>query len=186
MIISIIAALSDNRVIGNKNRIPWHIKEDLIRFKEKTLHHTAIMGRTTFESLMEYYKKSGRPLPERRHVIISRDTNYIVSAPNCFVVHSVDEALKCATEKETEALSTAAVAKGGLTTEKKGEVFISGGASIFEQTINIADRLYLTVVHKQVEGDTYFPDYSAFSKVVGKKDHVSPDGTPYTFLDLGR
>ena len=169
MIISLIAALTEKRVIGNKNRIPWHIKDDLLHFKHLTLHHTVIMGRTTFDSLMGYYKKSGKPLPDRRHVIVSRDTNYTVDLPGCFVVHSVEEALKIAVEKEGE-----------------GEVFVSGGASIFKQTIGRANRLHLTIVHGEFEGDTYFPDYSEFTKIIGKENKKTPEGIAYTFLDLER
>ena len=180
--INIICALSENRVIGNKNRIPWHIKDDLIRFKEKTLHHTVIMGRTTFESLLGYYQKSGKQLPERRHVIVSRDRNYQVHLPDCFVAHSVDDAINLAIEKEIAPSATAAVAERG----NGGEVFISGGASLFEQTIARANRLYLTLVHGQFEGDTYFPDYSEFTKVIGKEDKKTADGLAYTFLDLER
>lgn len=178
MIISLIAALTEKRVIGNKNRIPWHIKDDLIHFKQKTLHHTVIMGRTTFDSLMGYYKKSGRSLPDRRHVIVSRDTNYTANFPECFVVHSVEEALEVAIEKEELAMTEAQAAKA--------EVFVSGGASIFKQTIDRANKLYLTIVHGEFEGDTYFPDYSKFKKVVGKEDKKTPEGLAYTFLDLER
>lgn len=165
-LISIICALTDDKVIGYQNKIPWHIKDDLIRFKEKTIGHTVIMGRTTFESVAVYYKKSGNPIPDRKHVIISRDPSYTVSLNNCHVVTSIDEALEKAKSLE------------------KSEIFISGGASIFEQTIGRADRLYLTVVHKKIEGDTYFPDYSAFKKVINREDRVTSKGTSYTFLDL--
>ncbi len=168
MIVSIIVALNDRRVIGNKNRIPWHIKEDLIRFKEKTLHHTVIMGRTTFESLMEYYKKSKRPLPERKTIIVTKDPSYVSTYANCYVTTSVGGALEKAKEIEKE------------------EVFISGGASIFQQTIDSADRLYLTLVHMDVEGDTYFPEYGKFTKIIHKEDRLSPDGLAYTFIDLER
>ena len=175
MIISLIAALTEKRVIGNKNRIPWRIKDDLLHFKHLTLHHTVIMGRATFDSLMGYYKKSGKPLPDRRHVIVSRDTNYTVDLPGCFVAHSVEDALQ---------LATGPVAKSGL--EREEEVFVSGGASIFEQTIGRADKLYLTIVHGEFEGDTYFPDYSAFKKVVGEEKKKTAEGLEYTFLDLER
>jgi len=168
MIISLIAALSDNRVIGNKNRIPWHIKDDLVRFKEKTLHHTVIMGRTTFESLMEYYKKSGRPLPDRKSIVVSRDPSYSIPYENCYVAQSIDGALEKAKEIESE------------------EVFISGGASIFKQTIGLADKLYLTLVHNDFEGDTYFPEYADFKKVVKREDKTSPEGLAYSFVDLER
>jgi len=174
MIISLIAALAENRVIGNRNKIPWHIKDDLLHFKQMTLHHTVIMGRTTFESLMGYYKKSGKQLPDRTHIIVSRDAQYHIDIPGCFVVHSVENALKIAAEKENECNRGA------------GEIFVSGGASIFEQTIDRADRLHLTLVHAQFEGDTYFPDYSNFTKVIGKEDKKTPEGLAYTFLDLER
>lgn len=165
-LISIICALTDDRVIGYQNKIPWHIKDDLIRFKEKTIGHTVIMGRTTFESVAGYYKKSGNPVPNRKHVIITRDTSYVVPMGGCFIVSSIDGALEKAKSIEGE------------------EIFISGGASVFEQTITRADRLYLTVVHKKYEGDTYFPDYSAFKKVINREDRVTSKGTSYTFLDL--
>ena len=166
MIISLIAALTEDRVIGSKNKIPWHIKDDLIRFREKTLHHTVIMGRTTFESLMGYYKKSGKALPDRKSIIVTRDTSYAVDYPDCFVVYSIDEALKLASKIERE------------------EVFVSGGASIFEQTISRANRLYLTIIHQKFEGDTYFPDYSHFTTLIRKEDKTTPEGLAYTFLDL--
>ncbi len=168
MRISIICALNDERVIGNQNRIPWHIKDDLIRFKEKTVGHTVIMGRTTFESVMGYYQESGRPIPDRKHIIVTRDITFTTCHPNCFIESSIDGALEKAKQIESE------------------EVFISGGASIFKQTIDKADRLYLTVVHKQFEGDTYFPKYSQFTKVIRKEDRTTSKGTSYTFLDLER
>lgn len=185
MIISLIAALTEKRVIGNKNRIPWHIKDDLIHFKEKTLHHTVIMGRTTFDSLMGYYKKSGKPLPERRHVIVSRDSHYTIDLPECFIAHSVEEALQIAIKKEELAMADAQAAKADEE-DGEGEVFVSGGASLFEQTIKHADRLHLTIVHGEFEGDTYFPDYSEFKKIIGEETKKSPVGLEYTFLDLER
>lgn len=166
MIISLIAALAENRVIGKGNKIPWHIKDDLLHFKNLTLHHTVIMGRITFDSLLGYYQKSGRPMPERNTIIVTKDKTYTVQQENCFVVYSIDEALEKAKTIEGE------------------EVFVSGGASLFKQTIALADRLHLTLVHGIFEGDTYFPDYSAFTKVIGKEDNQSPDGLSYTFLDL--
>ncbi len=168
MIISLIAALTEERVIGDKNRIPWHIKDDLLHFKNLTLHHTVIMGRTTFDSMMGYYKKSGKPLPERKHIIITRDMQYVSKLSDTFVKHSVKEALEFAKTIERE------------------EVFVSGGASIFEQTIARADKLHLTIVHAKFEGDTYFPDYSAFKKTIGEEDKKTEDGLAYTFLDLSK
>lgn len=165
MRISIIAAVAQNRVIGKGDRIPWHIREDLIRFKTLTLGKTVIMGRGTFDSLLGYYKRSGRPIPQRNHIIVTRDLSYSVNVPDCFVVSSIDNAISKAKEIE------------------QAEVFISGGAQIFEQTIDKADRLYLTVVKGNFEGDTYFPDYSQFSKVIEKEEKES-EGHTYTFMTL--
>ncbi|MCX6730722.1 MAG: dihydrofolate reductase [Candidatus Roizmanbacteria bacterium] len=92
--------------------------------------------------------------------------------PNCYVVSSVENALNVGVEKEREAVGDG------------GEVFVSGGASIFNQTIEKADKLHLTLVHETFEGDTYFPDYSNFKKVVGKEDKKTAEGLAYTFLDL--
>lgn len=165
--LSIICALSENRVIGQGDRIPWHIREDLIRFKEKTLHHTVIMGRATFESVAGYYRRAGRPVPDRKHIIVTRDAGYKADLPNCYVVPSIDAALEKGREIEPE------------------EIFVSGGASIFEQTIGKAERLYLTIVKGEFAGDKYFPDYSAFTKVIAREDRG--DGKhSYTFLDLER
>src|SRR3989338_6688851 len=96
--ISMIVAMSENRVIGNKDKIPWHIREDLIRFKEKTQGHTMIMGRKTFESLMEYYKRSGKPIPIRTTIVVTRDKKYkeIISMYRYIDTHianSIDEAI---------------------------------------------------------------------------------------------
>lgn len=174
--ISLIAALTEERVIGKGNRIPWHIKDDFLHFKNYTLNHTVVMGRTTFESITSHYQKGKQPLPGRRIVIVSRDKSYSVPFPDCFIAHSVDEALSLAVEKERLATVTYGVTKA--------EVFVSGGASIFEQTIGRANRLHLTIIHKQFEGDTYFPDYSMFTKAVGEEKKKTEEGLEYTFLDL--
>ncbi len=142
--ISIIAALSENRVIGNKGRIPWHIPQDLQRFWQKTKNQVIIMGRKTFESILGYYQKSKKPFPKRTFIIITRNKDYQVNRPNCYPVHSVKQGLD-------------------LTSKfKKDEVFISGGAQIYQQTINLADKLYLTVVKGNFKGDAYFPKHDGF------------------------
>lgn len=163
--ISIIAALAENRVIGNRGRIPWHIKADLVRFRDKTLGHATIMGRKTFESLLTYYQKSGKSLPKRTHVIVTHDTTYKPPVVGVLVAHSLDAAISEAQKIEKE------------------EVFIAGGAQIYAQAITLADRLYLTIVHQKIEGDAYFPDYSAFSQVLHKEDHEE-NGIKFTFIDL--
>ena len=131
MIISAIAAMARNRVIGLNNQIPWYIPDDLKFFKRTTLDHHILMGRKNFMSL-------GRPLPKRTNVVITRDPFFISSG--CVVVHSVEEAIEVARENgETEA-------------------FIIGGGEIYAQTVDLWDKLYLTEVHAEVEGDVYFPE----------------------------
>jgi dihydrofolate reductase len=128
VIISIIAAMADNRVIGRGNVIPWHIPEDMKRFREITMGHPVILGRKTFESI-------GRPLPGRKTFIVTRKRGY--RAEGCIVVHDLQEALaKCA---------------------DADEVFICGGGEVYREAMPLASRIYLTVVHLEVNGDTLFP-----------------------------
>lgn len=158
MKISLIAAISQNNVIGRDNALPWHIPEDLKRFKEITKGHPVIMGRKTYESI-------GRLLPNRTNIIITRDTQYVVEGG--IIVNSLEKGIEKAKENEQE------------------EIFIIGGGQIFEQAIHIADKLYLTIVQMDIKGDVYFPDYSDFTHEIYKKD--SSDGKySYTFLDLER
>lgn len=155
--ISLIVAISKNRVIGRDNKIPWHISADLKRFRALTIGHPIIMGRKTFESI-------GKPLPKRTNIIVTRDVDY--AAEGVEVTHSIDEAIKQAQGKEGSE-----------------EVFIIGGGQIYNQSMNLADRLYLTVVDEEVEGDVFFPDYSEFKKIVSKEDNQSGD-LKYSFLTL--
>lgn len=157
--ISLIAALaSGNRALGKDNKLIYQIPEDLKRFRELTSEHVIIMGRKTFESI-------GRPLPDRTNIIITRDVSY--SQEGVIVVHSLEEALEVAKQKEQE------------------EIFIIGGGQIFEETIHLADKLYLTVVEGNPQADTFFPDYSEFKKVVSEENHES-GGFKYKFLELER
>ena len=158
--LSIIAAISENRVIGNENKLLWHIPEDMQRFQKLTTGHPVIMGRKTHESI-------GRALPNRTNIIVTRDKNY--QTPGCIIVHSVDEAIKQSANSNQQSANP--------------ETFIIGGAQIYAQTINLADTLYLTVVHKNFTGDAVFPDYSRFAKVVSKEDKEA-SGLHYTFLKL--
>ena len=154
--ISIFAAVSENNIIGIGNALPWHIPDDFQRMKEVTSGHTIVMGRKTFESI-------GRLLPNRTNIIISRDESYHVEGG--IVCHSLMEALEVARIHEKE------------------EIFIFGGGQIFEQAIPLTEKLYLTIVHKEIEGDTYFPDYSEFTKKVFEQSGSS-NGYDYTFLEL--
>ncbi len=165
MKISLICALSESRVIGKGNKIPWHIKEDLIRFRDKTIGHTVIMGRKTMKSLLSYYKKSGRPLPKRNHIIVTRDKNYSIDFPDCHIVNSVNEAIDLAKKIEKE------------------EIFISGGEEIFRQTIDLADKVYLTIVKGNFDGDKFFPDYSKFKRKVFEENHQDKNYS-FKFIEL--
>ena len=120
--ISIIVATSKNRVIGNNNSLIWKLPADLKRFKQITTDNTIVMGRKTYESI-------GKPLPNRRNIIITRDTNYLVD--NCEVVNSLEEALMLC----------------------NNECFIIGGGEIYKQSIDISDKIYLTLVQEDFEGD---------------------------------
>lgn len=165
--LSIVSAISENRVIGKENKIPWHIKEDLIHLKNLILNHTVILGRKTFESLLYYYDKSGRLLPAKNYLVITSDENYKITRVNCYRVNSLDEAIFKAKELEND------------------EIFIIGGAQVYSQAISLVDKLYLTVVHLHVDGDAFFPDYSEFAKEVSRTDKEA-EGIKYTFLELER
>lgn len=161
--ISIIVAISKNGVIGKKGSgLLWHIPEDMSHFKELTTGHAVIMGRKTYETI-------GKPLPNRTNIIITRDPDY--KAEGCLVVHSLGGALETA--------RTLRQAQGD-----KNEVFIMGGGEIYEQAIGLADKLYLTLVHQNFEGDVFFPDYSEFKKEISRQDGESASGLKFTFLEL--
>jgi dihydrofolate reductase len=132
VIISIIAAMDRKRGIGLDNRLPWRLSADLKRFRELTMGHHIIVGRKTFESI-------GRPLPGRRMIVVTRAVNY--KAEGCDVSHSVEDATRLARERG------------------ESEVFICGGAEIYVQTIEFADRMYLTFVDAEVAADTFFPEF---------------------------
>ena len=129
-VISMIAAMTDERVIGIENRLPWKLPSDMKWFRQHTLGKPIIMGRKTFESF------GGRSLPERHNIVISRAPDYRLD--NATVAHSIDEAIAAAGEVE--------------------EIMIIGGASFYEQMLPRADRLYLTFVHGDIQGDAWFPE----------------------------
>ncbi len=133
-----ISAIAENRAIGKNNQLLWHIPEDFKHFKETTTGHAMIMGQKTFESI-------GKPLPNRTNIVLTNDKNFKVEG--VVISYSIPEALKKAEETGEQ------------------EVFIIGGGSIYKQFIDLADKLYLTVVEGNFEADTFFPDYSQFTKV---------------------
>jgi dihydrofolate reductase len=130
MRISIIAAMAQNRVIGRQGKIPWKIPGEQKIFKQITLGHAVIMGRKTYESL-------DQPLPGRTNIIVTRQRDY--RAEGCLVVHDLASAIKCCPADEDEA-------------------FIAGGGQLYHEALPLADRIYLTLIPKEIPGDTYFPD----------------------------
>lgn len=159
--ISIIAAVAANGVIGSGNAMPWHISEDFRRFKAITMGHPIVMGRKTFESL-------GRPLPGRTNVVVTRNPAY--GAPEgVLVVGSLDEAMALFPADE--------------------EVFIIGGGEIYREAMSIADKLYITRVYAPFDGDTTFPYIPADEwRVVSREAHERGEKFPhpFEFVDYAR
>ena len=157
--ISAIAAIGkENRVIGNKGQIPWHISEDFKHFKETTMGHPMIMGRKTFETFKS-------PLPGRAHIVITRDKDYKVPE-GVIVVTSIMDAIVEAVKQ-----------KGGE------EIFVIGGGQIYELAMPFLDRLYLTLIEGDFEGDAFFPDYSEFQKEMSSRNSEEAD-FKYRFVAL--
>lgn len=157
--VALIWAMSRNRVIGRNNALPWYLPEDLKYFKRVTMGKPIIMGRKTWESI-------GRPLPGRSNIVVSRDTRF--EAEGAKVVHSLDEALKMA--------ENIALINGGE------EAVIMGGAEIYRQALPLADRLYLTQVHAEVEGDALFPEFDIERwHELGREDFQASGSNPYDY-----
>lgn len=188
--VSAIVAMDEKRGIGKDNSIPWKIPGEQKMFREITMPHPMIMGRKTFESL-------GRILPGRPHIVITRDTNYKVEG--VAVVHSLEEGLEMAKDLESKRMSSPtpigdpSVMDSRLRgndkeiggNDKSAEVFIIGGGQIFNEALEKAmiDRLYLTIIEGDFGADTYFPDYSEFTKKV-TEENKEVEGYKYKFLIL--
>jgi len=161
--ISISVAVAKNNVIGKDNKLLWHISEDLKRFKGNTSNKKMIMGRKTFESLPGI-------LPNREHIVVTRDENFKVDSDKVTIVHDLNSLL----EKYSKC---------------EDEIFVIGGAEIYKQLLPYTQKIYLTKIDETFEGDTYFPEinYDEF-----KTDYVSEqfidekNGLNYTFIDLVR
>jgi dihydrofolate reductase len=156
--ISIITALARNGVIGLDNTLPWHLPEDLKRFRALTMGHHIIMGRKTFESL-------GRLLPGRTTVIVSRNPGYV--AEGAVVAFSLQQAIAaCGNDPE---------------------IFVIGGAELYREALSRADRLYLTEIDAEFNGDAFFPDFdrSVWRETLREK-HVSESGLSYSYVILNR
>ena len=132
MQVSIIVAVSENGVIGRGGELPWQLSNDLRRFKQITMGHAVIMGRRTWESI-------GRPLPGRRMIVASRQPDFRAAAPEVQVASSLDEALQMAASADED------------------EAFIIGGAELYRAALPLANQLYITRVHANIDGDAYFP-----------------------------
>jgi dihydrofolate reductase len=151
--ISIIAAMTENRVIGINNTLPWRLPADLRHFRQITTGHHVIMGRRNYESI-------GRPLPDRTNIVITR--NPVYQAPGCRVKHSLAEALQDAGNDP--------------------EVFVIGGAEIYRQAISRADRIYLTLVHAEISGDTFFPEFDMREwRETSRAHHEADEKNPYAY-----
>jgi dihydrofolate reductase len=160
MTVSIIVAVSTNNVIGRAGGLPWHLREDLQRFKKLTMGKPMIMGRGTWDSI-------GRPLPGRRSIVLTRQKNF--AAAGCEVAHSPQQALEIVADAE--------------------EIMIIGGGAIYAQMLAMTNRIYLTRVHDNVDGDTFFPALARHEwRKVAVEDFPAGEGRPlgFTFEDLER
>ena len=154
MKLSLIAAIGKNRELGFGNKLPWHLPDDLKRFKEITRGHTVIMGRKTYESM-------GRLLPERKNIIITRDKSYKASGAVMF--SSLEEALKeC---------------------ENEDEAFVIGGGEIFKIALPFAERMYLTHANAERPADSFFPEFKKGDwKIVSEEFHPKDEKHEYNFV----
>lgn len=151
-ILSLIAAMSNNRVIGKNNTLPWHLPADLKHFKNMTLGKPIIMGRRTFESI-------GKPLPGRQNIIMTRDKNY--HATGCTIIHSFEQ-IKSSTDAP--------------------EIMVIGGAELYTQLLSQAQRLYLTFIHADFEGDRYFPEWQTNQwQEISREDHLKDEQNNYDY-----
>jgi dihydrofolate reductase len=167
--LSALVAMAQNRVIGKNNALPWRLPADLRRFKALTMGYPIIMGRKTHETI-------GRLLPGRASIIITRQPGYEVQG--ALVVRSIGEALNaCAQTRSGEAEQLAPV----------GKCFVIGGAEIFQQMLPLCDRLYITEIQSDFEGDAYFPEFDRDDwHEVAREKHIDDDGLEYHFVTLER
>ncbi len=153
MLISLIVAMASNRVIGHQGDIPWKIPGEQKMFKEITLGHVVIMGRKTYESL------AGPPLPGRTNIVVTRQTDF--QATGCIIAPDLDGAIKSCPTDESEA-------------------FIIGGGQLYHEALSLTDRIYLTVIPREIPGDTFFPEIPEADFEITKSEFF--DGVePYHF-----
>jgi len=156
-----VAVSATNRAIGKEGKLLWHIPDDMKRFKQLTMGHPVIMGRKTFDSIVSYI---GGPLPGRTNMVVTRSNLCIDGA---LVYHSLEDALTAARAIDDT------------------EIHIGGGSEIYSQALPHTDRLYLTLVHDTKDADTYFPDFSTFTKEIEREEREH-NGLRYTWLTLER
>lgn len=159
MRISAIVAKSVNNVIGKNNQLPWRLPADLKYFKQLTLHHHILMGRKTFDSL-------GKPLPQRTSIILTREMSPVgaqTMAAEIFTVNSLEKGIAIAKQNGED------------------ELFVIGGAQIYELAMHILNRLYITEVHAEVEGDAFFPEISQDWKEISRKKQLKDDKNPFDY-----
>jgi dihydrofolate reductase len=154
MLISIIVAVSENGVIGKDNQLIWRLPDDLKRFKNLTIGHPIIMGRKTYDSI-------GKPLPGRTSIVITRNADFVPDG--VVVAHTLEEAIEKAKGTETD------------------ETFIIGGGNIYEQSLDVSDKIYLTEVHAHIDGDTFFEINRADWKEISRTPHAADDRHLYAF-----
>ncbi len=162
--LSLLVAMARNRVIGRNNKLPWHLPADLKHFKFLTMGQTIVMGRKTYESI-------GRPLPGRANIIVTRQTGYEV--PGAIVVNTIDDALLIC--ERTGSIN--------------GENFIIGGEELYRQTLKICQRIYITEIQRDFEGDVFFPEFDPNEWEETQRDrHISENDTnlEYHFVVLDR
>ncbi len=167
---SIITARSKNGIIGRNSELPWRLKADRIHLRNLTKDKTVILGRKTYDSMIEYYDRSGKTMPAKTYVVITRNHTYTPSRQSAVVVYSIDEALAKAKQLGKEA-------------------FFIGGAHIYELALPFADRLYITEIDVELEGDTFFPHFDINEwKEVSQKKYLKDDENEfdYTLVILDR
>ncbi|HUI69826.1 MAG TPA: dihydrofolate reductase [Spirochaetia bacterium] len=160
MRVSLIAAISENLVIGDKGKLPWRLPDDMARFKRLTMGHPVVMGRSTYQSM-------GKPLAGRQNIVLTRNAAF--AAPGCQIVSAREEAMAAGTGAE--------------------ELFVIGGASIFQLFLPIATRMYLTHVEGNFTGDTYFPrvhweEWRVLAESPGRAE--APGAPEHRFIDYER
>ncbi len=166
-------AVAENNVIGSKNRIPWLLRADLVKLKNLTLHKIVILGRKTYESMVWYYNKSGREMPGKTYIVVTAQLDYKPAKLKAVVAHSVSQALQ----------------KAKMLSSEGKEIFIIGGAAIFEETLPIVDKLYITKVHAVIKGDSFFPSVPLDEwQEIARESHKKDDKNQfdYAFVTLVR